>query len=142
MSVGGRAIEKKRAGWAVREKVRSHRIHKASGHQRIDRRAHRGYMRRAVHGRSSRRAAIRAARIANGRRFFGSAEAAARKARTRSDQKDSENAAGGSVFFFQAEDGIRDVAVTGVQACALPISIEHLGELPGGERDVVVEVRE
>src|SRR5256884_7176230 len=25
-------------------------------------------------------------------------------------------------FFFQAEDGIRDVAVTGDQACALPIS--------------------
>src|SRR5256884_1579930 len=28
-------------------------------------------------------------------------------------------------FFFQAEDGIRDVAVTGVQTCALPISLEH-----------------
>src|SRR2546429_1440843 len=26
-----------------------------------------------------------------------------------------------AVFFFQAEDGIRDVAVTGVQTCALPI---------------------
>src|SRR2546429_1960672 len=26
-----------------------------------------------------------------------------------------------SCFFFQAEDGIRDVAVTGVQTCALPI---------------------
>src|SRR5256884_310653 len=25
------------------------------------------------------------------------------------------------IFFFQAEDGIRDVAVTGVQTCALPI---------------------
>ena len=25
------------------------------------------------------------------------------------------------VFFFQGEDGIRDVAVTGVQTCALPI---------------------
>src|SRR2546422_9431681 len=25
------------------------------------------------------------------------------------------------VFFLQAEDGIRDVAVTGVQTCALPI---------------------
>ena len=25
-------------------------------------------------------------------------------------------------FFFQAEDGIRDVAVTGVQTCALPIA--------------------
>src|SRR4030043_1014203 len=27
-------------------------------------------------------------------------------------------------FFFQAEDGIRDVAVTGVQTCALPIWTE------------------
>src|SRR2546429_7275226 len=27
-------------------------------------------------------------------------------------------------FFFQAEDGIRDVAVTGVQTCALPICNE------------------
>src|SRR2546422_3685068 len=26
-----------------------------------------------------------------------------------------------TIFFFQAEDGIRDVAVTGVQTCALPI---------------------
>src|SRR5438876_4533559 len=30
------------------------------------------------------------------------------------------------VFFFQAEDGIRDGRVTGVQTCALPISV------PGG----------
>src|SRR2546426_1987672 len=28
----------------------------------------------------------------------------------------------GQVFFFQAEDGIRDYKVTGVQTCALPIS--------------------
>src|SRR5574342_242326 len=27
----------------------------------------------------------------------------------------------GGVFFFQAEDGIRDPVVTGVQTCALPI---------------------
>src|SRR2546430_8259778 len=27
-----------------------------------------------------------------------------------------------NVFFFQAEDGIRDLTVTGVQTCALPIS--------------------
>ena len=26
-------------------------------------------------------------------------------------------------FFFQAEDGIRDIGVTGVQTCALPISL-------------------
>src|SRR5690606_40969116 len=29
-----------------------------------------------------------------------------------------------AVFFFQAEDGIRDFHVTGVQTCALPISLE------------------
>src|SRR5690606_40942979 len=29
-------------------------------------------------------------------------------------------------FFFQAEDGIRDFHVTGVQTCALPISILKL----------------
>src|SRR5205085_5807930 len=28
---------------------------------------------------------------------------------------------GSSYFFFQAEDGIRDLTVTGVQTCALPI---------------------
>src|SRR2546430_4613644 len=27
-----------------------------------------------------------------------------------------------AIFFFQAEDGIRDLTVTGVQTCALPIS--------------------
>src|SRR2546422_3586254 len=32
-------------------------------------------------------------------------------------------------FFFQAEDGIRDVAVTGVQTCALPISPRPRQEL-------------
>src|SRR5256886_13711835 len=30
------------------------------------------------------------------------------------------------VFFFQAEDGIRDLTVTGVQTCALPISLDAL----------------
>src|SRR5262249_57744712 len=30
------------------------------------------------------------------------------------------------VFFFQAEDGIRDWSVTGVQTCALPISLSFL----------------
>src|SRR5256886_13213057 len=29
-------------------------------------------------------------------------------------------------FFFQAEDGIRDLTVTGVQTCALPISLTVL----------------
>src|SRR2546429_7152829 len=36
-------------------------------------------------------------------------------------------------FFFQAEDGIRDVAVTGVQTCALPISRRQIARL-GVER--------
>src|SRR5690348_17426498 len=31
------------------------------------------------------------------------------------------------VFFFQAEDGIRDGRVTGVQTCALPISLMRRG---------------
>src|SRR2546430_4847315 len=37
-------------------------------------------------------------------------------------------------FFFQAEDGIRDLTVTGVQTCALPI-------FPFEEEDVVAMVR-
>src|SRR5256885_12016888 len=37
-------------------------------------------------------------------------------------------------FFFQAEDGIRDYKVTGVQTCALPICA-------GGVRVVVAELR-
>src|SRR3989441_6092523 len=31
-------------------------------------------------------------------------------------------------FFFQAEDGIRDKLVTGVQTCALPISFSELND--------------
>src|SRR5690606_1939732 len=33
------------------------------------------------------------------------------------------------VFFFQAEDGIRDFHVTGVQTCALPISEKDLADI-------------
>src|SRR6267154_480861 len=33
------------------------------------------------------------------------------------------------IFFFQAEDGIRDGRVTGVQTCALPICIAVLGDM-------------
>src|SRR5712672_3712315 len=52
------------------------------------------------------------------------------------------------IFFFQAEDGIRDKLVTGVQTCALPISVpsqvdfrsfkvgENLAVTPG---DVVMQ---
>src|SRR2546425_5095090 len=41
-------------------------------------------------------------------------------------------------FFFQAEDGIRDKLVTGVQTCALPIYrpggvVRHLDPRPGGD---------
>src|SRR6266436_603021 len=61
-----------------------------------------------------------------------------------------------SVFFFQAEDGIRDVAVTGVQTCALPIfqidmALRHVdleprmyhkpSELSGGQRQRVAIAR-
>src|SRR4030042_5316796 len=37
-------------------------------------------------------------------------------------------------LLFQAEDGIRDVAVTGVQTCALPISLGHPLLLAAGAR--------
>src|SRR5256884_6358040 len=43
-------------------------------------------------------------------------------------------------FFFQAEDGIRDVAVTGVQTCALPIypgKLKLRGQI--AEKDVEAE---
>src|SRR2546430_6685058 len=40
------------------------------------------------------------------------------------------------VFFFQAEDGIRDLTVTGVQTCALPIY------LLGDEQDWFMELGE
>src|SRR5260370_3853278 len=37
-------------------------------------------------------------------------------------------------FFFQAEDGIRDSSVTGVQTCALPIRIPVAGPYVGNAR--------
>src|SRR5262249_58428865 len=40
-------------------------------------------------------------------------------------------------FFFQAEDGIRDWSVTGVQTCALPISPRRD---PGVHREVALRV--
>src|SRR5206468_10175789 len=54
-------------------------------------------------------------------------------------------------FFFQAEDGIRDLIVTGVQTCALPIffvvrdgilSTPDLatGILPGITRDSIIQI--
>src|SRR5205807_3818586 len=56
-----------------------------------------------VHG-----AAGRCDRRSGGGRFPAGFRGGARERRTR--------------FFFQAEDGIRDYKVTGVQTCALPIS--------------------
>src|SRR2546429_5957116 len=51
------------------------------------------------------------------------------------DVKTCPDAAVGRIFFFQAEDGIRDVAVTGVQTCALPILLRpcKLGDVPNGD---------
>src|SRR2546430_11564638 len=34
------------------------------------------------------------------------------------------------IFFFQAEDGIRDLTVTGVQTCALPICFHWVTPVP------------
>src|SRR2546430_17400249 len=45
-------------------------------------------------------------------------------------------------FFFQAEDGIRDLTVTGVQTCALPISISLFflgGHAALGASSVIVD---
>src|SRR5688572_31797641 len=39
-----------------------------------------------------------------------------------------------SNFFFQAEDGIRDLTVTGVQTCALPISLLRGADPFGAEQ--------
>src|SRR2546429_9921500 len=42
-------------------------------------------------------------------------------------------------FFLQAEDGIRDVAVTGVQTCALPISGRGTDILLGGNAEFMAK---
>src|SRR5258707_2732722 len=52
------------------------------------------------------------------------------------------------VFFFQAEDGIRDIGVTGVQTCALPISapfariIDLLGRASPSDLSVIADAIE
>src|SRR3712207_5252765 len=43
-------------------------------------------------------------------------------------------------FFFQAEDGIRDIGVTGVQTCALPIFQSALGLGTASEKDFIKRV--
>src|SRR5439155_8908575 len=50
---------------------------------------------------------------------------------SRADRRTSNTA-----FFFQAEDGIRDGHVTGVQTCALPISMDCGG---GGQQTAIAE---
>src|SRR5690349_24021445 len=45
-----------------------------------------------------------------------------------------------AIFFFQAEDGIRALYVTGVQTCALPIYVGALACRLLGLRDVLVDV--
>src|SRR5438128_7958990 len=42
------------------------------------------------------------------------------------------------LFFFQAEDGIRDATVTGVQTCALPISLDASGAVRGAVQGATV----
>src|SRR5438034_4137964 len=47
-----------------------------------------------------------------------------------------------SIFFFQAEDGIRDHCVTGVQTCALPILIgTSVERMVGNCRSTLVPIR-
>src|SRR5205809_3614988 len=45
-------------------------------------------------------------------------------------------------FFFQAEDGIRDVAVTGVQTCALPIWLSDSFTAGWPSTDVTLQTSE
>src|SRR5260370_26649255 len=45
-------------------------------------------------------------------------------------------------FFFQAEDGIRDSSVTGVQTCALPICRPYLWGLGAFGQQGVVRIME
>jgi len=44
------------------------------------------------------------------------------------------------LFFFQAEDGIRDRDVTGVQTCSLPISSKIIGILTSNPTGASQEV--
>ena len=47
-----------------------------------------------------------------------------------------------SFFFFQAEDGIRDKLVTGVQTCALPISWVERMRTPQNLRVAIRELQQ
>src|SRR2546430_822933 len=59
--------------------------------------------------------------------------------RKRSSPNVFEMAAMVFIFFFQAEDGIRDLTVTGVQTCALPIW--HRAVSPVAPKVVITEIR-
>src|SRR3712207_8824486 len=60
------------------------------------------------------------------------------------DVKSCRRNANALFFFFQAEDGIRDIGVTGVQTCALPIWYEIAGglgvKMAAPEREVYVMI--
>src|SRR2546422_10608439 len=45
-------------------------------------------------------------------------------------------------FFFQAEDGIRDVAVTGVQTCALPLCVRVLDAQSAADARWIAQCRD
>src|SRR2546430_9017512 len=45
------------------------------------------------------------------------------------------------LFFFQAEDGIRDLTVTGVQTCALPICNLRLPRTTTGAARALLQAR-
>src|SRR3712207_6983509 len=46
------------------------------------------------------------------------------------------------LFFFQAEDGIRDIGVTGVQTCALPIYVLTYSDARANLKEVMDRVVE
>src|SRR3712207_4391807 len=50
-----------------------------------------------------------------------------------------EDLGGDMFYFFQAEDGIRDIGVTGVQTCALPILVAPAGGGPGFNRSFTMQ---
>src|SRR5258707_3867730 len=59
-------------------------------------------------------------------RFNGAGTSAARTKRcSPRDSRSPSWSSASQACFFQAEDGIRDIGVTGVQTCALPISKAH-----------------
>src|SRR6266446_7504147 len=82
--------------------------------------------RRALH-KALRRSAGESGRADGWRRFTSNSTIKAAKStivtkKNRSFRTMGPMRAISSLFFFQAEDGIRDYKVTGVQTCALPIS--------------------